>query len=188
MIYLILVFEFFKIGLFAIGGGLATLPFLQNLSYNHPEWFTIHELMDMVAISESTPGPMGVNMSTYVGFKTAGIFGGICSTLGLIIPSVIIIVIIASIFQKFKNSPVIEKIFYGIRPASIGLIAAAGFLVMKEALFNVPQFIESGIFLDLFKWKSILFAAVLYFAFVKFNKHPIFYIAAAAVAGIIIKF
>ena len=108
--------------------------------------------------------------------------------MGLIIPSVIIIVIIASIFQKFKNSPVIEKIFYGIRPASIGLIAAAGFLVMKEALFNVPQFIESGIFLDLFKWKSILFAAVLYFAFVKFNKHPIFYIAAAAVAGIIIKF
>ena len=171
MIYLTLIYEFFKIGLFAVGGGLATLPFLQNLSYQHPDWYSIQDLMNMVAVSESTPGPMGINMATYVGYKTAGVFGGICATFGLVTPSIIIIVIVASIFVKFKNSPTVEKVFFGIRPASMGLIAAAGFLVMKEALL-----------------KSILFAVVLYWAFVKFNKHPIFYIAVAAVVGIVLKF
>lgn len=188
MIYLLLIYEFFKVGLFAIGGGLATLPFLQNLSYKYPEWYSIQDLMNMVAVSESTPGPMGVNMSTYVGFTTGGLFGGICSTLGLVIPSIIIIIMVASIFKKFKNSHTIEKIFSGIRPASIGLIAAAGFLVMKEALFNIPLFKESGVFMDLFRFKSIIFGIILYIAFVKFNKHPIFYIAVAAIAGIIVKF
>lgn len=187
MIYLRLLYEFFKVGLFAIGGGLATLPFLQNLSYKFG-WYSIQELMNMVAISESTPGPMGVNMSTYVGFKTGGVFGGICSTMGLVIPSIIIIIIVASIFNKFKNSPIVDKIFSGIRPASMGLIAAAGFLVMKEALFDISLFRESGIFTDLFKFKSIIFGIILYIALVKFNKHPIFYIIAAAVIGIIFKF
>lgn len=188
MIYLRLIYEFFKIGLFAVGGGLATLPFLHQLSEKYPEWFSIGQLMDMVAVSESTPGPMGVNMSTYVGFTTGGVFGGICSTLGLIIPSIIIIIIVASIFEKFKNSKTVEKLFYGIRPASMGLIAAAGFLVIKEALLNIPLFTQSGNITDLFRLKSILFAIILYAAFVKFNKHPIFYIAAAALAGIIIRF
>lgn len=188
MIYIILIYEFFKIGLFAIGGGLATLPFLQKLSYKYPDWYSIHDLMDMVAISESTPGPMGVNMSTYAGFSAGGILGGICSTLGLIAPSIIIIIIVASIFNKFKNSPVVDKVFSGIRPASMGLIAAAGFLVMKEALFDISAFQNSGIFMDLFKLKSIIFGIILYIAFVKFNKHPIFYIFAAAVVGIIVKF
>lgn len=188
MIYITLIYEFFKVGLFAIGGGLATLPFLQKLSYKYPDWYSIHDLMDMVAISESTPGPMGVNMSTYAGFSTAGILGGICSTLGLILPSIIIIIIVASIFNKFKNSPIVDKVFSGIRPASMGLIAAAGFLVMKEALLNIPLFQQSGAIMDLFKLKSILFAVILYIALVKLNKHPIFYIAIAAVAGIIFKF
>ena len=188
MIYLTLIYEFFKVGLFAIGRGLATLPFLQNLSYKHPEWFSIQDLMNMVAVSESTPGPMGVNMATYVGFKTAGVPGGICATLGLVAPSIIIIIIVALIFNKFKNSPTVEKVFSGIRPASMGLIAAAGFLVMKEALLNITAYESSHVITDLFKFKSILFAIVLYLAFVKFNKHPIFYIAIAAVVGIIFKF
>lgn len=187
MVYLILLYEFFKIGLFAVGGGLATLPFLHTLSAKYG-WYTIEQLMNMVAISESTPGPLGVNMSTYVGFTTGGFLGGICSTLGLIIPSIIIIIIVASIFNKFKDSPIVEKIFYGIRPASMGLIAAAGFIVMKEALFNVSKFTQSGVFLDLFKFKSIIFATILYFAIIKFNKHPIIYIAVAAIVGIIVKF
>ena len=188
MIYLTLFYEFFKIGLFAVGGGLATLPFLQDLSTIHPDWFSISQLMDMVAVSESTPGPLGINMSTYVGFTTAGIPGGIVATLGLVTPSIIVIIIIASIFNKFKDSPVVDKIFYGIRPASIGLIAAAGFLLMKEALLNISSFKESGAFPDLFNIKSIIFAVIIYIALVKFNKHPIFYIAAAAVVGIIVKF
>lgn len=188
MIYIILFYEFFKIGLFAVGGGLATLPFLQDLSNVHPDWYTIEELMNMVAVSESTPGPLGVNMATYVGFTVAGIPGGIISTLGLVAPSVIIIIIIALIFNKFKDSPVVSKIFNGIRPASIGLIAAAGFLLMKEALFNISAFKESRVILDLFNFKSIIFAIIIYIALVKFNKHPIFYIAAAAAVGNIVKF
>ena len=188
MIYLTLIYEFFKIGLFAVGGGLATLPFLQNLSYQHPDWYSIQDLMNMVAVSESTPGPMGINMATYVGYKTAGVLGGICATFGLVTPSIIIIVIVVSIFVKFKNSPTVEKVFFGIRPASMGLIAAAGFLVMKEALLNIPAFQSSHNIADLFRFKSILFAVVLYWAFVKFNKHPIFYIAVAAVVGIVLKF
>lgn len=188
MIYLKLIYEFFKVGLFAIGGGLATLPFLQNLSVKYPEWFSMEQLMDMVAVSESTPGPMGVNMSTYVGFTTGRVLGGICSTMGLIIPSVIIIIIVASIFEKFKNSRTVERIFYGIRPASMGLIAAAGFLVIKEALLNIPLFMESRVFTELFRLKSIIFFVILYTAYTRFKKHPIFYIALSAAAGIIIKF
>lgn len=188
MIYLRLLYEFFKVGLFAIGGGLATLPFLHDLSYKYPDWYSIQDLMDMVAISESTPGPMGVNMSTYAGFSAGGVLGGICSTLGLVIPSVIIILIVASLFNKFKNSPVVDKVFKGIRPASMGLIAAAGFLVMKEALLNIPLFVSSKNVIDLFKWKSVIFAIILYFAVTKFNKHPVLYIALSAVVGIIIKF
>ena len=111
-----------------------------------------------------------------------------CATFGLVTPSIIIIVIVASIFVKFKNSPTVEKVFFGIRPASMGLIAAAGFLVMKEALLNIPAFQSSHNIADLFRLKSILFAVVLYWAFVKFNKHPIFYIAVAAVVGIVLKF
>lgn len=188
MIYVTLIYEFFKIGLFAVGGGLATLPFLQNLSQKYPQWYSMEDLMNMVAISESTPGPMGVNMSTYVGFHTGGVLGCICSTLGLVTPSIIVIIIVASVFVKFKNSPIVEKIFYGIRPASMGLIAAAGFLVIKEALLNIPLFVSSHNIADLFRLKSIVFCVILYIAFVKFNKHPIFYIAVAALAGIIFKF
>lgn len=188
MIYLTLFYEFFKIGLFAVGGGLATLPFLQDLSSAHPDWFTISQLMDMVAVSESTPGPLGVNMATYVGFTTAGISGGICATLGLVAPSIIIIIIIAAIFNKFKDSPVVEKIFHGIRPASVGLIAAAGFLLIKEALLDINAFKNSKAIIDLFDIKAIIFAVIIYAALVKFKKHPIIYIAAAAVVGIIVKF
>ena len=94
MLIVRLFYEFFKIGLFAIGGGMATLPFLYNLAGTHPDWFNTSQLMDMVAVSESTPGPMGVNMSTYVGFTTGGVFGGVCATLGLVIPSIIVILIV----------------------------------------------------------------------------------------------
>ncbi len=188
MIYIRLLYEFFKVGLFAIGGGLATLPFLQNLSVKYPEWFSMEQLMNMVAVSESTPGPMGVNMATYVGFTTGKVLGGICSTLGLITPSVIIIIIVASIFEKFKNSKTVERVFYGIRPASMGLIAAAGFLVIKEALLNIPLFMENRAITDLFRLKSVIFFVILYIAYTKFKKHPIFYIALSAAAGIIIRF
>lgn len=180
--------EFFKIGLFAVGGGLATLPFLYNLAVVHPEWYTTGQLVDMVAVSESTPGPMGINMSTYVGFTTSGILGGLAATIGLVVPSIIVILIIAKLLEKFKNSKIVQEIFYGIRPASMGLIAAAALLVMKEALFNIQGFEASHNIIDLFKFKSIIFGIVLLILIKKIKLHPVVFIALAAAAGCILKF
>ena len=130
MIYIRLFWEFFKTGLFSVGGGLATLPFLYRMSET-TGWFTASQLADFIAVSESTPGPIGINMATYVGYSTAGIPGALVATAGLVTPSVIIIIIIAGVIAKFRSSKYVDAIFYGLRPCSVGLIAAAGFLWSK---------------------------------------------------------
>ena len=188
---LTLFFEFFKTGLFAVGGGMATLPFLYDISAR-TGWYTTEMLADMIAVSESTPGPIGVNMATYVGYVTAGIPGAIIATLGLITPSVIVILLIARALKAFRENPYVEAAFYGLRPCSVGLIAAAGLLVVKLALFNPALYAESGKLLDLFNWKAILLAAVLLVCtrYVKKLKglHPIVFILASAVVGIVFSF
>ena len=108
MLLLTLFFEFFKTGLFAVGGGMATLPFLYDMSARHPDWFTTSQLADMIAVSESTPGPIGVNMATYVGFETGGILGGLIATLGLVAPSIIVILIVARVLKQFRSNPIVE--------------------------------------------------------------------------------
>ena len=135
MIYLQLFFEFAKAGLFAIGGGLATLPFLQDISLR-TAWYTSDQLADMIAVSECTPGPIGVNMSTYTGYTVTGIPGAIIATLGLIFPSIIVIIIVARILKAFQDNRYVKAAFYGLRPASTGLIAAACLGVCQIALFN----------------------------------------------------
>ncbi len=191
MILLQLFFEFFKTGLFAVGGGMATLPFLYDISAR-TGWYTTEMLADMIAVSESTPGPIGVNMATYVGFVTAGIPGAIIATLGLITPSIIIILLIARALKAFRENPYVEAGFYGLRPCSVGLIAAAGFLVIKLALFNTELYQASGKLIDLFDFKAIALAAVLLVCtrYVKKLKglHPIFFILASAVIGIVCAF
>ena len=191
MIYLRLFFEFFKTGLFAVGGGMATLPFLYDISAR-TGWFTHEMLADMIAVSESTPGPIGVNMATYVGYVTAGIPGAVTATLGLVTPSVIIILLIARALKAFRENPYVEAGFYGLRPCSVGLIAAAGFLVIKLALFNTELYQASGKLIDLFDFKAIALAAVLLVCtrYVKKLKglHPIFFILASAVVGIVFAF
>lgn len=133
MIYLRLFYEFFKTGLFSVGGGLATIPFLQHMGET-TGWFTNTELTTMIAVSESTPGPMGVNMATYVGFETGGLLGAVIATLGLIAPSIIVILIIAGFLQKFRHSKAVEATFAGLRPASTALITAAGLSVAVSVL------------------------------------------------------
>ena len=191
MILLRLFFEFFKTGLFAVGGGMATLPFLYDIS-TRTGWFTHEMLADMVAVSESTPGPIGVNMATYVGYTTAGIPGAVIATLGLITPSVIIILLIARALKAFKSNPLVEAGFYGLRPCSIGLIAAACYLVIKIALFNPEVYAETGRLADLFNVKALALAAVLLVCtrWVKKLKglHPIVFIAASAVVGVVFSF
>lgn len=191
MIYLSLFWEFFKTGLFSVGGGMATLPFLYRMSETKG-WFTAAQLADMVAVSESTPGPIGVNMATYVGFTTGGIPGSIIATLGLITPSVIVILLVARVLEKFRTNRTVDSAFYGLRPCSIGLIGAAGLLVVKIALFHFDRYEQSGALPDLLNIKAILLAAVLLVltrAVKPLKKlHPVFFIIGSALAGILFQF
>ncbi len=191
MLLLRLFWEFFKTGLFAVGGGMATLPFLYSMA-DKTGWFTAAQLADMIAVSESTPGPIGVNMATYVGFHTAGILGAVVATLGLVTPSVIIILVIARVLQKFRQNKTVDAAFYGLRPCSVGLIAAAGLLVVKVAMFHFDAYAESGALPDLFDWKALILAAVLLVLtrWVKPLKklHPIFFILGSAIVGIVFAF
>ena len=191
MLYLRLFWEFFKTGLFAVGGGMATLPFLYSIS-DTTGWFTHAQLADMIAVSESTPGPIGVNMATYVGFSTAGIPGAVIATLGLITPSIIIILIIARVLAAFRQNKYVDAAFYGLRPCSLGLIAAAGLLVVKIALFDFDLFKQTGVLMDIFNGKAILLAAVLIVLtrYVKPLKklHPVFFILGSAAIGALFAF
>ena len=186
VIYLRLFFEFCKIGLFSIGGGLATIPFLAELG-ERTGWFASGELANMIAISETTPGPMGVNMATYVGFTSGGLFGGVVATLGLVFPSIVIILIISKFLQKFRQSQVVDSIFYGLRAASVALISMSLLKVAQIALLRQS---ESSSFLSLISWPAVaLFILVFLFLRVSPLKklHPICFIAFGAVVGIMIR-
>ncbi|MCM1364271.1 MAG: chromate transporter [Faecalibacterium sp.] len=177
--------RFFVVGLFSVGGGLATLPFLQSMGET-TGWFTAFDISNMVAISESTPGPLGVNMATYVGYQVAGIAGSILAPLGLITPSIIVIIIISKILIKFRDSKYVDSAFYGLRAASVGLIAAACFAVIKIAMFKSDVFAQTGSFFQAVDYKSVILCAVIFVCVKLFKKvHPIVFIAAAAVIGII---
>lgn len=187
MIYLQLFWEFFKIGLFAIGGGMATLPFLQRLSETSG-WFSQALITDMIAISESTPGPIGINMATYVGCNVAGILGGISATLGTILPSIIIVTTVSRCLEKFRNNKIVDSAFYGLRPAVTGLIAAAGISVVQVSMFHLDLYRETGVLLDFFDFKKLAFFVIAFIAIKKFKLHPIIYIACAAVVGLLLAF
>ncbi len=202
MIYLQLFFEFAKAGLFAIGGGLATLPFLQDISLR-TAWYTSDQLADMIAVSECTPGPIGVNMSTYTGYTVAGIPGAIIATLGLIFPSIIVIIIVARILKAFQDNRYVKAAFYGLRPASTGLIAAACLGVCQLALFNEGALKSLKSAISGIRYPAVILAVVLWllmnlgtFKKLKGNKvlakisklHPVVFLAASAVIGIIFKF
>lgn len=170
MTYLLLFYEFFKIGLFAIGGGLVTIPFLFNLTQKY-DWFSHIELTNMIAVAESTPGPIGVNMATYAGFKAAGIGGALLSTLALVLPSFVIIVIISKLMDKYSCNVRIKNFLSGVRPAVIALILWAAVPLAQITLTS-----DTNI---------IIFAAMLA-AMRIWKKSPILYIAIAALVGIIL--
>lgn len=190
-LYLQLFWEFFKTGLFAVGGGMATLPFLYDIS-NKTGWFTHAQLADMVAVSESTPGPIGVNMASYVGFVTGGVGGAVVATLGLIAPSILIILIIAAFLKAFRDSKYVDGAFYGLRPASTALIASALVTVAKVAFFSSQNFGDLTAVLHGVEWKAVVLAAVLllltrYVPRVK-SWHPIVFIGLSAAVGVIFHF
>ena len=182
-----LIFHFFRTGLFAVGGGLATLPFLYEMA-EVTGWFNQQDILNLLAVSESTPGPIGINMSTYVGFITSGIPGAVVASLALAAPSIIVILLVIRVLDKFKGSPVVEGIFKGLRPASIGLITSAFLGVVKESLLYLDKFAGLSTLLSVFNWKGIVLAAALFFLMKKWKKHPIVYIAIAAAVGIVFSF
>lgn len=193
MVLLRLFFEFAKTGLFAVGGGLATIPFLQDLGAR-TGWFTNSELTTMIAVSESTPGPMGVNMATYVGFKIAGVhhipgvIGAAVATLGLIFPSIVIILIIAGFLQKFRQSKAVEAVFYGLRPASTALIASAGLTVAAAVLVTVGG---GAVHTLAVHWPALILAAAVFIAmrYTPLKKlHPIVFIGVSALLGAVLRF
>ena len=190
MIYLRLFWEFFKVGLFSVGGGLATLPFLYSLGAK-TGWFGTADVANMLAISESTPGPIGVNMATYVGFDCGGVLGGVVATLGLVTPSVIVIVLIAMALQAFRTNRYVDAAFYTLRPASTGLIAAAGWSVFVLVLVNLDAYRASYQLADLIHWKNLVLFAVIWVLtnLVKPLKklHPVVFLALAAVVGIVFR-
>ena len=176
--------EFLKTGLFAVGGGLATLPFLTQMQEKY-QWFTAMDLANMIAVSESTPGPIGVNMATYVGYSSFGIPGALSATLSLVFPSLVVIMIVAKAMDKYQKNPLVQNMFAFMRPAVTGLIAAAGFSVLKIALFT-----QAETFLASFNWIAIaLFAVLLVCTQLKKLKklHPIVFIAVGAIVGVLLR-
>ena len=200
-LYLRLYWEFFKTGLFAIGGGMATLPFLKDIGAT-TGWFTQTDLMNMLAVSESTPGPIGINMATYVGYTVGGIPGAIIATIGEVTPSIIVILIVAMMLKKFRDSKYVNDAFYGLRPASTGLIGAACVSVILEVLTGIETVTpESGILTgftlpgglaSIFNWRGLILAAVLLVLTNGVKKvkdwHPIVFIIFSAVVGAVFGF
>ena len=186
MTYLTLMYEFLKIGLFSIGGGLATLPFLYRLADKYT-WFSREMLIDMIAISESTPGPIGLNMATYAGYAAGGVPGGIIATLSIITPSFFILSIIVKILDSFKENRFVKAAFYGIRPAVTALIASAALGIIKITLLDIPHYEETGRVRDVLSCGQILLFAVIFILMKRYKGHPVFYIGGAALAGILFR-
>lgn len=197
MILCKLFWEFCKTGLFAIGGGMATVPFLREIA-DKTGWFTAGQLADMIAVSESTPGPLGVNMATYVGYTVGstqlgspwmGIVGAVTATLGLIFPSIVIVLCISFFLKRFRTSTLVDAALYGLRPASVALISAAGVEIVLFAILRVDSIYQIGA--AQFSWKSVALAAGVYAGtnlIPKLKKlHPIWFILLSAIVGIVLK-
>ena len=185
---LLLFVEFFKTGLFAVGGGLATVPFIRDMGATYG-WITEFELANIIAIAESTPGPIGVNTATYVGYLACGIPGAILATLGLVTPSVIIIILVAKAIRKYSDSYLVQSLFKALRPAAIGLITAAGFSLLLTSLGVKANFIRFAFSAN---WYSLLklgiYGVFTFFAFWKKTAkiHPLFFILAGGALGAIL--
>ncbi|MCL2087175.1 MAG: chromate transporter [Oscillospiraceae bacterium] len=184
MIYFTIFLEFLKVGLFSVGGGLTTIPFLRVLADKY-DWFTVAELMDIIAVAESAPGPIGINAVTYAGFKAAGVLGGVVSTLSLILPSVIIVIIVSHFLNKFKESATVNNILYGIRPASAGLVAGAVLTLLLLSVYSDGLSVRALVV-------YIIFTIACFFSekegikrFKVKKAHPLLIIAAGAVVGIL---
>ena len=186
---LILAYECFCTGLFAVGGGLATIPFWQSISRRRPEWFSAAQLADMIAASQCAPGPLGTNMAAFVGYTVGGFPGAALSPLALMVPTLAVDLAAARLMERFKNSARWENVMQLLRPASAGLICAAVFALLQISLASGTGW-DWRAPLAWFDWRCMaLYAALLPFAFWKKLKkiHPVVYIAVGAVVGVVVR-
>ena len=174
--------NFARIGLFAIGGGLATLPFIYELA-NRSDWLKSEAIGNMLAIAQTVPGAIGVNLAAYIGFVYTGPLGGYAAAIGLTLPSIIIISIVARMFEAFKENKIVKNTFIALRPAAAGLLSAAGLGVIAASVF----YASAAAWYEYIKWKEVLILGVFLFLVMKFKKHPVIYIAAAGALGVILK-
>lgn len=185
MEYVSLYLIFFKVGLFTVGGGLAAIPLLQEEVLNRG-WLTLDKFADMIAVSESTPGPIGANVATYVGYSQHGILGSVIATIGLVTPSVIIIILIAKYVLHYRDNKYVDGVFFGLRPAVTGLILAAASGIALVSLVDIDLFQSTQSVFDLFNLKAIGMFFVFFYATNKWKHNPIFYIVIAGVIGVFI--
>jgi len=172
--------NFFKIGLFSVGGGYAILPFLYEMADNSGGWLTREMIGNMLAVAQSLPGPIGANLSAYTGIYYAGIPGGYAAALGLTAPSIIIIMIVARTLHAFRESALVKNLFSGLRPAAAGLLSAAAFGAIALSLWNRA----APVWYEFIRWKETLIFLALFFLIYRFKKHPIIYIIAAGAIGV----
>lgn len=187
MILVLLCMEFAKIGFFSLGGGYATLPFLYHMSEVYG-WFSPLELSRMLAISSITPGPVGLNVATFAGFKTAGILGSIVATMSIMLPSFFMIIIISKMLKKFKDSPCLCSVMYALRPATAAMLAAVALRLFRDAIIRNPDFsgfnfLQMQNFIDI---KGFLLLVILFILSLKLKKDPLVFLAFGAIAGILL--
>lgn len=171
-IFLLLSIEFFKIGLFSFGGGYATIPFLYHISETYG-WYSIRELSQMTAVASITPGPVGINVATYAGLKTAGILGSVFATVSEMIPSLIWVIIVSKLLKKFSENFFVKTLIETLKPISCALLVSVAVGLLKPEIGNIKSMILLSILLVL-SWKS--------------KKDPLFYILISAVFGILVCF
>lgn len=177
--------EFIKIGLFCWGGGLAVLALLQERSISL-SWLTEAQFGDMIAIAQSTPGPIAINLATFVGFLQGGFLGSLVATVSLIIPGFIISIIVGKFLKHFNEYPIVQAILKGLRAIVIGLIVTALYSISKVSILNIEAYQQTQQLLHMIDYKAILLFALFLFLVIKFKKHPIYYILAGAVFGMVI--
>ena len=171
MIYLLLAYEFFKIGLFSFGGGYATIPFLYHISQEY-NWYSLEELTQMTAVASITPGPVGINVATYAGMNTAGIIGALLATIFEILPSLILVLIVAKLLKKFSDNFYVKAVIETLKPISCALLASVAVGLIKPEMQDVKSIVLLAVLLA-FSWKS--------------KKDPIFYMFFAGMVGVILK-
>lgn len=170
MIYLHLILEFFKIGLFSFGGGYATIPFLYHISEVY-HWYSLEELTQMVAVASITPGPVGINVATYAGLKSAGIFGSALATTSEMLPSLFLVIIVSKLLRKFSDNFYVKAAIETLKPISCALLTSVAIGLLKPSITDIRAMVLLGVLL-ITSWKS--------------KKDPLFYIFIAAIIGVLI--